>query len=294
MDEVIDFSKVYSYSKLSLFDQCLKAYHFTYIDPIYSKLKNKLKKMPENIFKFYTLGRAVHNAITLFYHSPAEQKTAEQLKDFLKGTWVSEVMGNKKPPLGKWGGFASLEEERETYGEALGMLANFLRIAEIEPEIEFLPTNDFRRSIDDYKKLITPLSENIDISGKFDLITRNEDGSLNIVDFKTGRREDNDQYQLKFYQLLAEEKFKKPVKKASFYFLKSGNISDFDLDDGKDEFKGELLNKIEKIKVTEDFITRPGKLCRFCLFKDFCPEKEKVKEFVRGVKGEEYADDLPF
>ena len=137
------------------------------------------------------------------------------------------------------------------------------------------------------------MSESIDISGKFDLITKNDDGSLNIVDFKTGKKEDNDQFQLKFYQLLAEEKFEKPVKKASFYFLKSGRIKDFDLNDAKDEFKADLLGKIEKIKGNEDFITKPGKLCRFCLFKDFCPEKEKVRKINKKPEVE-YSDELPF
>lgn len=290
----IDFSKIYSPTKLNLFTQCPKAYHFTYLDPIYSKMKGELKKLPENIYSFFTLGKAVHNAITLFYHAPLEQRTGNQLKEDLKETWVSEVMWNKKPPLEKWGGFKSLEEERQDYGLALGMLGNFMRIAEVDPAIEYLPTDDFKHSMDDYKNLITPLNGEVDISGKFDLILNNKDDALHIIDFKTGKREDGDNFQLRFYKLLAEGKLEKPVKKASFYFLRSGNIKEFDLAEETDGIKEEVLKKVEEIKTTQNFGTKPSKLCRFCLFKTFCPAKEEFKELIKTATEEDFSDDLPF
>lgn len=293
MQKKIDFSKIYSSSKLDAFDKCPKAYHFTYLDPIYSQMKKELKKLPGNIWNFQTLGKAVHNAITLFYHSSAGERTKESLKQYLSQTWQSEVMWNKKMPLGKWGGFTSLEEEREFYRQALEMLGNFLKFGEIEPEVEYLPTNDFSHSINDYLSLITPLYDDISVSGKFDLITKNEDGSLNIIDFKTGKKEEDNQFQLRFYKLLAEIRFEKSVKKASFFFLKTGNIKDLEIGENAGLIKEEMLDKIQKIGKTEEFITKPGPLCKFCLFKDFCPEKEKVREMAKKPD-EEYPDDLPF
>lgn len=295
MHKNIDYSKIYSPSKLGLFSQCPRAYHFTYLDPIYSPMKNQLRRLPHNIWSFHTLGKAVHNAITLFYHSPLEQRTEDQLKEYLKKTWTSEAQWNKKPPLGKWGGFTTIEEERDIYRQAILMLKNFYKIAEIEPKIEFLPTEDFRKSIDDYQRMITPLNQDYDISGKFDLITRGDDDFLHVVDFKTGKREEENYFQLRFYKLLAENNFKKPVKRASFYFLKTGNKREFDLDQEKTEdIEKEILEKIKEIKSTKNFKTKPSKLCKFCLFKTFCPEKEKVKEITKEVKGEDYSEDLPF
>jgi len=236
-------------------------------------MKNELKKLPENIWSFHTLGKAVHNAITLFYHSPPEQRTLAQLKEYLKQAWRSEVMWNKKPPLGEWGGFESLEQERKIYGEALLMLENFFKMAEIDSELEYLPTRDFRQSIEDYQKLIIPLSENFDISGKFDLIV-GDNNCLHIIDFKTSKREGDDHFQLRFYKLLAEKNFKKAVKKASFYFLRAGKKKEFDLEKEAERIKEEILNKINQIKLTKDFEQRPGKLCKFCLFRTFCSEQE--------------------
>lgn len=295
MEEKVDYSKIYSPSKLRMFGQCPKSYHFYYLDPVYSQTKYELKRLPHNIWTFHTLGKAVHNAITLFYYLPPKKRKEKSLLEQLKETWVSEAQWNKKPPLGKWGGFKTIEEERETYRQAASMLKNFLKIAEIEPEIEYLPTKDFRRSISDYTSLITHLFADFNISGKFDLIAKDKAGSLHIVDFKTSKKEDEDHFQLRFYKLLAEENFKKPVKKASFYFLKTGKKKEFDLEkEEKEKIKKEILEKINQINEAETFETKPSKLCQFCLFKTFCPEKGKVKKMTKEVKEEDYSEDLPF
>lgn len=142
--------------------------------------------------------------------------------------------------------------------------------------------------------LITPLSGSFSISGKFDLVVKNPEGYLEIIDFKTGKKNDN-YFQLKFYKLLAEIKFKKQVSKASFYFLGSGDIEKFDLDkQGRGEIKDEVIEKINQILLAKEFEPRPSRLCKFCLFKTFCPEKEKVNEIVKDVRKEDYTDDLPF
>ena len=291
----INYDKIYSPSKLGLFEKCPKSYQFNYLDPIYSKMKSDLNKMPENIFSFFTLGRAVHNAITLFFHAQEEERSWENLKNTLKVTWTSEAQRNKKMPLGKWGGFKSIEQEREAYNQALLMLKNFFSMQIKDSKIVYLPTSDIRHSIKDYQDLITPINEDFDISGKFDLITENEDESLHIIDFKTGKNEDSDSFQLKFYKVLAEEKFKKPASKASFFFLRSGSRKEFELDaQDTDDLKSEIIKKIDLINQTKEFKPKPSNFCKFCIFKTFCPEKEKVKEFTKEIKEEDYADDLPF
>jgi len=194
----IDYSKIYSPSKLNLFIQCPQHYFFNYLDPVKMKMKTKLKQMPENIYPFHTLGKAIHNAITLYYYLSLSQRTKENLMKKLEEAWISEARWNKKPPLLQWGGFESVEE-----------------MAEENPAIHYLPTEDFRRSIKDYQDLIVSLNDDYDISGKFDLITQDNDG-LHIIDFKTAKKEKTDPFQLDFYQLLAELNFNKPVERASF------------------------------------------------------------------------------
>lgn len=302
MDSV-DFNKIFSVSKLDLFDKCPKAFYFTYLDPIYSKMKSKLKKEPENIWPFQTLGKSIHDSLTLFFHSAKEQQTFSDLKEKLKLTWRSEAMANKLPPLGKWGGFKSLDEERDCYKQALEMLVNFFHLIRIilakskdDPSvIKFLPTKDLKRSIEDYKKLIKPISEEFDISGKFDLIIKGENNSLEVIDFKTGKSENDNHFQLKFYKLLVELNFNQPVTKASFYYLKTGRVRVFDLTpEDSQETKFLILSKIEKIKEEKKFMPYPSKLCKFCLFKNFCPAKKEIAKFTEKPVQEDLIEDLPF
>jgi hypothetical protein len=291
----IDYSRIYSSTKLAMFRQCPKQYHFYYLDPVLSKLKNKLKNEPENIFSFYTLGKAVHNAITVFYHKSVEERTLAKLREVLKGTWRSEAMWRKDPPLGKWGGYATIEEERASYREALEMLGKFFASAEIDPPIAYLPTEDFMHSIGDYQALIQPLDAQSDISGKFDLIVKEGRAALQVIDFKTSKREQTDQSQLRFYKLLAELNFKKPVTKATLVYLRSGQKQEAEVADlDVKEIKNDLLDQIQTIKKTEEFIPQPGKLCRYCLFIRYCPKKDEAYGIIKTAKPEEIPDDLPF
>lgn len=295
MVKKIDYSKVYSPYRLNMFSQCPKQYHFYYIDPEYRKHKYLLKEQPENIWSFQTLGKAVHNAITLFYHSPIEERIENQLLEHLKQTWRSESFPQKEPPLGELGGFESIEKEREHYKEAASMLKNFLKMMEVVPQIEYLPTSNFENSIEDFNNTITPLNDDYDIGGKFDLIIRDGNGLLHVIDFKTGKEEETNTLQLKFYKLLTESRFGKTVERASFYFLKSGLKRTLDLEnEDMEDFRREVLEKIEKIQSTEDFKTKPSQLCGFCLFRKVCPDKEKVKEFTKDASKDNIPDELPF
>lgn len=291
--DFLDFSKIYSVSKIGLFTQCPQQYYFSYVDPVYVKLKSKLKREPENIFPFNTLGRAVHDAITLFYHQEPEKKTKASLKEILKETWRSEAFWRKKPPLGKWGGFKTLEEEREIYAQALQLLFNFLKIADFESDIGYLPTKDLKNSIEDYKNLIIPLTEDYDLSGKFDLILKKNKG-LQVIDFKTGKSNDVDSFQLEFYKVLAEENFKKPVVKTSFYFLRKPEIRDFTIETDTNKIKNEIEEKISKINKCQEFKPRPSKLCQFCLFRELCPLKKEVVNTIGEFQSEVIPEDLPF
>lgn len=294
----IDYTKIYSPYKLSMFRQCPQEYHFSYLSPIYSKLKYDLQRLPQNIWSFYTIGKAVHDAITLFYHLYPEDRNEPNLLAGLKETWRSEAMRQKKPPLGKWGGFDEddLESERAAYRRSQQILRNFLGLADIEPNIRFLPTHDFKNSIEDYKALITPLTNGIDISGKFDLVIDLPDGTLQVIDYKTSKNSKPDPLQLHFYKALAELHFRQPVSQVSNYFLESGEVKNGGLqNESTDEIKDDLLKRIEDIRNTNDFKPNPSELCRYCLFKTFCPAKEEVKEVLQKPGGEyETPSDLPF
>jgi len=258
-----DFSKIYSYSKLERFKKCPLNYYFYYLDP-----KWKGYKKPKD---YNTKGTAVHGAITLFYHLKPEQRNFQNLKDCLYQAWFSEVDPSKKPPLGEIGGFNNLAHERRVYSEALKALRNFFNLGDHNPPLFYLPTKNIRYSFSDYEDSIQPLDEQFFISGKFDRIDKLQDGTLRIIDFKTGRK-NQDRFQLNFYRILAELNFKMPVSLVSFYYLAKGEIVNFSVSNNTFQvMKEEILERLKMIESAKEFPPKPSRLCAYCDFKEICP-----------------------
>ncbi len=263
----IDFSKIYSYSKISLFDKCPKQYYFNYLDPEIAPIKKQFKKQRD----YQTKGLAVHGAITLFYYLPSSKRNFKNLKKSLEKAWFSEIDPQEKPPLRELGGFKSIEEERKAYLKALKLLKNFMQINEIKLPMFYLPTDSIKDSFNDYEQMIKPIAKEIFISGKFDRIDKTDNNNLKIIDYKTGAGE-QDQSQLYFYKLLAELNFNRKVDVVSFYCLEKGEIKEFDVSKtDSDEIKNEVLKKIEQINNTQEFSVKPSRMCNHCDFQEICP-----------------------
>ena len=259
-----DFSNVYSNSKLSKFKKCPQDYYFYYLDP---KWKGYQKPKDYN-----TKGSAIHGALTLFYHLKPEQRNFENIKSCLEQAWFTDFDVKKKPPLGEIAGFQDVEHERQVYWECLKMLEKFLDFGDINPSLFYIPTKDIRYSFCDYEEMIQPISNEFSISGKFDRIDKLEDGTLRIIDFKTGKK-NKDKSQLDFYKILAEMNFNIPVSLVSFYYLKNGEIVDFPIfnHNASREIKANVLEQLNKIKNAKEFSPSPSRLCDYCDFKEICP-----------------------
>ncbi len=258
-----DFSKIYSYSKLELFDKCKQKYYFNYLDPEIAPIKKQFLKPRD----YKTKGSAVHGAITLFYHLDPGKRTFNNLKKCLEKAWFSETEPNKKPPLGETGGFKDLKHERKVYLESLGLLHNFFEMDE-NPDLFFVPVKTIKDSFEDYEKMIKPLNNRF-ISGKFDRIDK-FDNKLRVVDFKTGKSK-NGFFQLEFYKLLTELNFNKKVNQVSYYYLNDKKIQNFDVSKTDNEkIKNKILKKIKNIEKTKRFSPNPGRFCNHCDFQEIC------------------------
>lgn len=267
-----DFSKVYSFSKLELFDKCPKQYYFNYLDPEIAPIKKQFIKPRD----YKTKGQAVHGAITLFYYLSPKKQTFENLKKCLKQSWFSELNINIQPPLSLLGGFKDIEHERRIYIESLKLLRNFFKLEKKQnPSLFYIPSKTIKDSFSDYSAMIKPVSDNFFISGKFDRIDELDGGGLRIIDFKTGRTK-NGISQLEFYKLLAEVNFAETVKEVSYHYLNEGEIKSFDVSKVKTkDIKDKVLEKIKKISKTKEFKPNPSRLCNHCDFKEICPTQQK-------------------
>lgn len=263
----IDFSKIYSYSKLELFNKCKQQYYFNYLDPVIAPIKKQFIRPRD----YKTKGHAVHGAITLFYYLSVKERGFNNLKKCLEMAWFSEIDLDKNPPLGQTGGFKDINHERKVYLDCLRLIRNFFNLEKQSPNLFYIPSKNIKYSFEDYEKMIKPIDSQHSISGKFDRIDKIENNGLEIVDFKTGKTR-NGSDQLEFYKLLAELNFDKKVSKVSYYYLSDKKIKSFDLSKiDNSEIKNKVLEKINIIEKTEKFSPNPSRLCSHCDFKEICP-----------------------
>jgi DNA helicase II / ATP-dependent DNA helicase PcrA len=117
------------------------------------------------------------------------------------------------------------------------------------------------------------------VAGRIDRIDRRSDGSVAIVDYKTGKarsQEDADEsLQLSVYAIAAEQKWGYNVSELVFHNLE-GNVV---VTSGRDEFQRERAKeRVQKVAhdiAIGNFGAKPGFYCNFCAFRGVCPAREK-------------------
>jgi len=253
-------------SKLNLFIQCAKRYYFEYVDPQLVLKKKEIKKKRPAL----EMGNCVHDSLVLFFKMPLKDRTWQTMSTILKKVWSG--------PRGKLWGFNSVKEERRCYQEALTMLKRFSQNENLNPSIFTLPVSPPGKSFDDYKKI--PFTEDLELGGKIDRVDITPEGSLEIIDYKTGK-EKNGTLQLMAYVFLAEGLFDKPVGKASYLYLKSGHWEPVIPDESlRQQTRKEILEIVDRIGMETEWNPNISKLCAYCDYIDFCPVKEEVKKYV--------------
>jgi len=117
------------------------------------------------------------------------------------------------------------------------------------------------------------------VAGRIDRVDRASDGSVTIVDYKTGKarsQEDADEsLQLSIYTMAAQEKWGYRVGELAFHNLE-GNIpvlskrTEFQLEDAR-----ERVRAVARGIAEGNFDAKVGFHCTFCAFRGLCPAREK-------------------
>jgi DNA helicase-2/ATP-dependent DNA helicase PcrA len=227
-----------SYSQFSTFETCPLQYKYRYI-----------LRIPVPPSAALSFGDTIHRTMRAFYTLLKEGKrpTREMLLRLLNDQWRSIGYGNKK-----------YETKMKAHGREL--LSGYYKKA-YDPKV--VPT-----SLEEpFKIKITPA---LILGGKIDRIDTLEDGTLEIIDYKTGTaptsRDPAKDKQLTVYALSV------PNKKVivSFYFFEDQKkVSATRTKEELEKAKKDIATKAAEIE-RSDFAPKPGKWCDFCEFRLIC------------------------
>jgi len=222
-----------SYSSISDFQKCPRAYYYGYI---YKNPKSGKKITITN--KHLALGQTVHAVLDQLSTRETADRFDVDVKKLYDDAWTNVE--------GKKGGFTQDADEKEFKERGWQMLEKVLvdpgplthKAVKIKAEID-LPRYWFSEK------------DNLILCGKIDWLEYLEEtDSVHIIDFKTGKlTEKEDSLQLPIYYLLASNAQPRPVTKMSYWYLfNDAGLVQVDLPDEK-KSKERIMEVGKRIKL---------------------------------------------
>jgi len=264
---VYELPKTFSFSQIKSYKTC----------PYQYKLAN-IVKLPMKNSHYFTFGNTIHNTLQEFYNQVRVMNGSIQDSLFTKSKKIDKNGGTRVPSLEnllaiyekKWSDdwFLSKKQREDYYADGKKMLKQFYKDNEDNWTIPVAIEGGFKLKIGKYT-----------LSGRIDRIDRLADGTLEVIDYKTGasmeKATGDDKDQLLIYQIVAETmpEYRNLGKtaKLTYYFLKDAIRTDFI---GEPDDLVKLEEKIEKAidSIHErDFTATPNKhICDNCSYKDIC------------------------
>lgn len=268
------------------------------------ELRDKYSKASPHL----VLGNAVHDALQLFFDisvTPVGERTYERLCDLLRAAWAGSGPFKRngwKQRQARDEAFGGDRVKEKSWGEkGLNLLYRFFHNKDTDLSVVPLTAEQFHE---------LRLTRDITMGGKIDRIDREPDGSLVVIDYKTGkppRRADQDEARLKeqdlqlaAYALLVARKFNGRVKRCTYLYLNDELEVTFEPDEAvlervEREYVEASTRMIEQWELNERgepcFEPSPNPLCGWCDFTEICKEGSAYLE-KRGSGAEQV--DLPF
>ena len=249
----------FSYSKLSLYEECPLKYKFKYID--------KIKEEPKYYFAF---GSAIHAALEFMYAVKAPPfPTVEEVCEAFRREW------GRKSYLEK--GYRTQRKSDEDFEKGLVMLKAYYEHNRARLAPPFLV--EYSTDVEADGLLVRIIADKIEYQGE---------GRLLITDYKTGKDVKREPAQLYMYQKIAEldprlkekiaEQYGERVSSVRigqmlYYHVPTNKEYHFDRADDREigTFWERVLGVADSIRGLK-FEPTPGeRQCAWCDYKSMCP-----------------------
>lgn len=249
----------FSFSKLSMYEECPLKYKFRYID-----------KLPEKPKPYFAFGNSVHAALE-FFHAPSHKEAPplEKLLAAFKEEWDAKDWRAK--------GYTDPFRSDADYQSGLKMLTGYYRKHHAAFAPPFLVEYSTDVEVDGLKVRI--IADKIEHAGG---------GELILIDYKTGRDVKRSPDQLHMYQKICEldpalreklaQRYGVPasslkVRELRFYHVPS--LKEYTFARADDFAIGLFWERVLRASggvKEKKFPPRPGDFqCRFCDFRASCP-----------------------
>ncbi|HSR88977.1 MAG TPA: ATP-dependent DNA helicase [Candidatus Udaeobacter sp.] len=266
---IYELPKAFSFSQIKSYRTC----------PYQYKLGHILK-IPTKGSASFSFGQSMHSTMQKFYERLKELNSISQpsLFSLPEKPQIASANGTKAPTLDEllsfydqswiedW--YTSKTQREEYYKMGKEILRAFYNTEKDNWSIPVSLEGWFKIKIGDYL-----------LHGRIDRIDQMPDGSLEIIDYKTGtvkekvEGEDKDQlliYQIAVNQLPEYNNIGQPGKLTYFYLNENVKVSFLGTPKETDKLKEKIINTITEIHSGNFAATPSPQICKHCDFKDIC------------------------
>jgi putative RecB family exonuclease len=232
--------------RLRTFRRCKLRYRYQYVDRLPGR------PSPQDI-----LGAVIHAALHDFFrYVPPSERDEERLITVLDEKW--QALAHRPAAAGE-----SLRERAEAQ----------LRLFAREEDLSVQPL-----ALEAHFQ--APLSEGVALVGRVDRVDEEPDGSLHLIDYKTGPRpEEPDVEQLYLYAIMVGHKLSRPLRRASYYYLELGDVLSISPDRQElDEVARRALAAAQEMTAETEYPATVGRHCAGCPYLYLCAERDRIAQ----------------
>jgi putative RecB family exonuclease len=236
----------YSPLRFRVFDSCRLRYRYQYVDKVRARLR------PSD-----TAGTLVHRVLCDFFTKvPSEEHTTAVLFQMFEDGW------NALSP--RYLQMKGVEVHREA---SVRQLQNFAEHFDLRAE---------PFAVEAY--LQVEMTPEVTLFGRIDRVDEEPDGTLHIIDYKTGEQADEvEARQIRLYAIMVERELERTVSKASFWDLDHGSSWTETLDESVKRLAvDEMLAAVEEMQRITDYPPTIAEHCAYCPYYHACEVRPEI------------------